>query len=522
MNGADCKMFDLILKNGTVIDGNLTPRFKADVGISGDKIAAVGDLQTASAKTILDVTGKIVSPGFIDVHGHSDGWLRRGEPLLPKTSQGFTTELLMLDGIGYAPVNAHTAREWLFYLRALNGLRVDEYAGWERIQEYTALIQERSVQNFMCHVPYANVRTLAMGFGSGAPNDFQMQTIQTLILDGMADGAVGVSTGLDYIAQCFATTTELAEACSAIPNAMYATHVRYKKGTLNGVKEAVEIGRRAKVAVHISHLKGSTEADTEALLNYIDTIATQEVEFSFDIYPYTPSSTMLNYLLPLEIWEEGALAAVAKLNNPAIQYRFGLRLAKMRLDEMVIAWTATKDGQRHIGKTLAEYVTEVGNPAADALCDLLIEERLAVLLVFRPTSYDERLFEPFLKHPNAILATDGIYFPDGQIHPRMYGSSTKFLASNLVSLEEAVCKLSGYPAEKFGVKNRGVVQEGCYADLVVFDENAIKDKATFKQPHQISEGMETVIVNGTPIILDGQLNPNLTSPYPGRYLKYKS
>lgn len=512
-------MYDCVIKNGLIVDGTLNPIYKADVGITGDKITAVGDLQNVEAKQSIDAQGLYVAPGFIDIHAHSDAWLLREKHFHPKTAQGFTTELLMLDGIGYAPVSPYTVHEWIFYLRSLNALRLDEYIGWETIAEFTALLEGKTVQNFATHIPYANVRSLVMGFGKAAPDDSQMQMIQSIIRESMAHGAVGVSTGMDYIAQCFASTDELADACSALTefNGLYVTHIRYRKGILNALKEAVEIGKRARIPVHISHLKSPNPADCEPILKYIDQVAVNEVDFSFDLYPYMPSSTMLSYYLPLEIWKDGALSVMAKLNDPQFRYRFSKYLPFIDLKTMRIAWVQSHDNHRHIGKRLEDYIEETGKNPVDVLCDLLIEERLAVLLVLGQEN--DVLLEPFLKHPKSMIGSDGIYFPDGQIHPRLAGTVPRFLSRFDLPLEQAIYKLSGCPAKRFGFKERGMIRENYYADVVVFDHAHLTDPTTFENPHALSDSFKHVLINGTPVILSGACVNDTDYPLSGRFLK---
>ena len=254
-------MYDILIANGTLIDGSKKNRYKGDLGIQGDRICHIGDLRQEEARQIIDASGKIVAPGFVDVHNHSDAWLLKIPHLLPKTTQGFTTEVIMADGISYAPLDPHTRHDWIYYLRSLNGLQLREDEGWESLADYMELIEGRSAQNAITHIPYANLRTAACGWGRQVPDDVQIQEILAGVEEGMAAGAVGISTGLDYISECFATTHELVEVCSAMASqqGLYATHVRYKKGTLEGVQEAVEIGRRANVPVHISHFQGTTQ-----------------------------------------------------------------------------------------------------------------------------------------------------------------------------------------------------------------------------------------------------------------------
>ncbi len=521
-------MFDIIIRGGTIIDGTKAARFRGDLGIQGDRITQIGDLSQTETRVSIDAVGKIVAPGFVDVHNHSDGWMLKRPHLLSKTIQGFTTEVLMLDGISYAPVNEQTARQWLFYLRPLDGLQMDEYRGWQSIAEFMDCIDGNNVQNAIAHVPYANVRSLVCGFGRGSVDDFQMGQIKAEISKGMQEGAVGISTGLDYIAQCFSTTDELVEAASAMAeyNGLYVTHVRYKSGRIRAIQEAVDIGRRAGVRVHISHLQEEGQRAVDELLNYIDNVARQQVDLSFDVYPYRPGSTMLSYLLPYEVWDDGPLAALSKLHDTGIRTRFreSLKAYPCDLDKMTIAWVASKDNSRHQGKLLSQYVAETGVPAEEALLDLLIEERLAVLLVF--DKGDDKFVQPFLQHDLYMLGTDGIFFDDAAVHPRQFGSSGRLLGRcvrdwKLFSLEEAVYKLSGYAADRFGLENRSILREGNFADLVIFDPETIIDPATLQNPQQHTVGIEHVLVNGVPIIRDGTAIESTEQRLPGRSLKHQ-
>lgn len=522
-------MYSLLIRGGTVIDGTGIPRQRADVALAGDRIAAVGNLADAPAARVIDAAGLIVAPGFIDTHNHSDGWLLKLGHLESKTTQGFTTEVLMSDGISYAPVTPRTAAQWLYYLRGLDGLDVADYRGWESIRDYLMLLEGRTAQNAVAQIPYANVRTLAMGWGRAVPDDTQMRIIQQEIAQAMDEGAVGLSTGLDYVAQWFATTDELVEACAplAARHGLYVSHVRYKKGVLAGVREAVEIGRRAGVAVHISHLKTETAEAAEELIEYIDRVAVHEVDFSFDVYPYLPGSTMLHFLLPYDVWEQGPLGVAARLTCPEVRRRLAALLShpiRTSLDKVHLAWVGGKHNSRLLGQRLSEIIAASGKPPADALADLLIDEGLAALAVFHVG--DDRLAEPFVAHPRSMIGSDGIYFPDGVVHPRQYGTAPRVLGPlvrqrGLMTLETAVHKLSGWPAERFGLVDRGLLRPGAFADLAVFDPETICDRATFAQPHQLSVGMQWVLVNGVPVVADGQPLALGPEPLPGRVLAYR-
>lgn len=517
-------MFDVLIRNGTLIDGTGSVRRMADVGISGGKIESIRPPGEARAVREINAAGKIVAPGFIDVHNHSDGWLIRERHFTPKTTQGFTTEVLMADGIGYAPVNDHTVREWLFYLRSLNGLRLSDWTGWETFEGFLEAIDGHTAQNAASHLPYANLRAMACGFGSGRVDDFQMREIQRQVVIGMEAGAVGVSTGLDYISQCFSPTEELVEALTPMSTygGLYVTHVRYKKGLLPALREAVDIGRRAGVPVHISHLKGQSPGQVEEVLEYIDSTARRDVEFSFDVYPYQPGSTMLNYLLPTEIWDQGPLAVLGRLNDPVMRQRFadGLEAQRVPVDKLHVAWTLSEENRHLLGKTLEEVIEESGRSPADALLDLMIEERLATLLVF--DEGDDVLIEPMIQHDLFVLGTDGIYMPEGPVHPRVYGSVGRLLGrlvreKRLLSLEQAIHHFSSFPAQKFGLTDRGEIVEGKAADVVVFDETTVTDTATFENPHQPTAGFEAVLVNGVPVI-ENASPADFPAP-PGQFLR---
>ena len=549
-------MFDVLIRQATVIDGTRAPRFTADIGISGDRIDSIGDLSAAEARQTIDAAGLVAAPGFIDVHTHADGWLLKSPHLLPKTLQGFTTEVLMADGISYAPVTPQTWRDWIFYLRALNGMSLDEYSGWSSIAEFLDRIAGRNVQNVIAQVPYANVRSAVCGWGRQRPDDFQMRSILRDIRKAMDEGAVGLSTGLDYIVQCFATTDELVAACQPVAErgGLYVTHMRYKLGLLPALREAVEIARRSGTKLHISHLKASTPQAADEVLTYLDREASREVDLSFDVYPYQSGSTMLSYLLPYEVWESGPIAAVERLRDPQVRERFnrGLTEHRVEIDKIHIAWVASKENSRHQGELLSDYVESRHSSPGDALADLLIEERLAVLLVVNEG--DDPLVTPFLQHPKHMIGTDGILcgcvspvrmsdrdkpssaissnnkLPEalrleGRPHPRVFGSAGRVLGSlvrevKLFTLEEAVHKLSGYAASRFGLKQRGELKPGHFADVVLFDPNTISDQATYEEPLRPTTGMHTVLVNGTPIIEAGQpVSPErLPRTLPGRHL----
>lgn len=523
--------FDVIVRGGSVIDGRGAPARRADVGIRGDRIAAIDALEAATAAQIVDASDCVVAPGFIDVHNHSDGWLVQHGHLAYKTRQGFTTEVLMSDGISYAPVSPETAPHWLYYLRALNGLTLADYRDWQSLDDFFALLATdsgRCAQNVAVQVPYANVRTLAMGWGRHEPDDAQLRHIQSEIAHGMELGCVGLSTGLDYVSQCFASTAELTSACKAMAarRGLYVTHVRYKLGMLAALDEAADIAERADVPLHVSHLKCDKPEEAEPLLAAIDRVASR-VDFSFDCYPYVPGSSMLHMLLPYEVWEDGPLAVLPKLARPEIRRRVAASFAAGRNspDAIRLAWLPSAANREYLGGTLAQYAQSTGRPIADAVCELLIDENLAVLVVFHRG--EDPHVAPFLAHAKYMLGSDGIYAADGRVHPRVCGSAPRLLGHfvrerKLFALEEAVRKMTSWPAERFGLVDRGVLRAGAFADVVVFRADVVADRATYAAPYEPPVGIEHVLVNGQAVIADGEPVALARRDFPGRVLRYRS
>lgn len=516
--------FDTILRGGNVIDGTGSPQVKADIAIENDRIVEIGDLSEATATNVIDVTGLTTAPGFIDTHNHSDGWVTQTTGQECKIAQGITTELLMSDGISYAPVNNHTWREWIHYLHSLDGLTMDQYGGWHSLEQYMEFTAQNSHQNVIMQVPYANVRSLTCGWSRNRVDDVQMRAIQREIRIGMEQGATGVSTGLDYVLQCFSDTDELAEACSVLSefNGIYVTHVRYKKGLLPAINEAIDICKRAGCRLHISHLKGHDPYPPELVLSTLEDAASDGLEVAFDVYPYQSGSTMLNFLLPYTVWEDGPTGAAQKLADPAFEREFENILADYRLDmdKVVIAWTALSDFKSSWGLTLNDYVESTGKTQGRALLDLLLDNNLAVLCVV--DEGDDHHVHPYLQHPMCMFGTDAIEMPEGKVHPRAFGSSARMIGrmvrdEKLFTIEEAVRKMTSFPAEWFGIEKRGQIQKNWYADLVVFNPDTVTDHATYASPRQPSTGIQMSFVNGKVVYQDGSLVKHEAAP--GQYLR---
>lgn len=522
-------MFDTIILSASIVNGTGSTPFQADLGITGDRIAAIGSLVGVSSRKVVDGRGKWLTPGFIDVHTHMDGWLLKQPLIESKLRQGFTSEVIMSDGISYAPVSKANAHQWVTYLRALNALEQNDYTSWESISDYMGLLNGRNAQNVLAQIPYANMRVMVQGWTEAPLDDYQQLELDLRLGRAMSEGACGLSTGLDYISQCFATTEELRSACVPIAAAegLYATHVRYKKGTLAGVKEAVELGRQTGVKIHVSHLKGNSVSERDEILKYITDVALPDVDFTFDVYPYLPGSTMLNYLLPYGTLAKGPVQAMHALRSRSVRDSVSFMAeTNMDLADITIAWVPGKSNSVWQGKSLQEYIEAAPCYPGDALCDFLIEENLAVLLVFHRG--EDFMVEEFLQHPAFLLGTDGILQEGGHVHPRQYGSTPRMLdsmvARQVLTLSEAVHAMSGKSAARFGLKDRGTLEEGKFADIVLIDPERFKERNSFQNPNVMAEGIDELWVNGESVISGGDLMQPLegTYGYPGRALKFNA
>ena len=519
--------FDLVICGGEVIDGTGSPRQRLDVGITRGRVTALDNLADVEAGMVIDATDRIVAPGFIDVHNHSDGWVFRDQQQTYKTAQGFTTEVLMSDGISYAPVDESTWREWFYYLRGLNGLRMQDYQGWESLDDYLQLLDGNCVQNVAAQIPYANLRTLVNGFEATPIDDSQMLRIQKLVRECLQAGAVAMSTGLDYIAQCFASTDELVDACRPMAELQtpYVTHMRYKKTLLPAIEEAIEIGRQAGVPVHLSHLKCQPDADPEQIFELIERACEEGIPTSFDVYPYQPGSTMLNYLLPYEAWKLGPLAASGVIGQAEFRrvFKAAFEAYRLDLDHVRVAWSPSRDRVDDWGKTLQQIVDESGKEMTEALLDYLLDEQLAVLCVM--DEGEDKLVEPFVAHPRCMLGTDAIYQHQGLVHPRAYGSAGRWLGSmvrdaKLFTLEEAIRKMTSQSALTFGLEDRGILAVDRPADVVVLDARQVADQASFDDPIQPCTGIEHVLVNGVSVLADGRSCP-IQDEFPGQRIRFR-
>jgi len=513
--GSSAPTFDLLVKGGQVIDGRGTPRTRADIGVNGDRIVALGDLSAASATTVIDATGRIVSPGFIDVQGQSGTTLLidgNGESHL---RQGITSEII---GEGDSPAfwSAKTASPEAL-TRA--GLTVD----WTSFDEYFTRLTTRGIAiNLGTLIPATLVRNEVIGMANRPPTPEELTRMEAMVARAMADGAFGLSSALIYVPGSFASTEELVALAKVAgkQRGIYVTHIRGESFNLfNALDEALRIGREGALPVVIFHLKVGARANWgrmgEALKKIAGTAAAGQT-VSATMYPYAAGGTRLAAVLPLWAQEGGTEAMLERLADPAQRARIRKEVETTTDGWENLLMAATFEGvqvasvpadydQSVVGKRLSEIAAARKTDPWDVLFDVIIGTKGRVGALFHMMSDDD--VRSGLSAPFVTIGTDSSAIraegplAQGQPHPRAYGTFPRVLGKyvredRVMTLEEGVRRMTGLAAEQFTIRDRGVVREGNYADLVVFDPATVGDPATYEKPHQYARGIDYVVVNG--------------------------
>ncbi|MFQ5769518.1 MAG: amidohydrolase family protein [bacterium] len=509
--------FDLILKGGHVLDGTGKAGFNSDIGIKNKKITALGDLQNFSAYRILDVAELTVTPGFIDVHSHSADELLVNPKAESKIRQGVTTEILGQDGSSMAPLTHEMQAEMSERFQDRFGFGVD----WLDFEGYFRRIRQTGTAvNVATMVGQGRLRECVLGMSDRAATRAEIQEMQELAHLALKQGALGISSGLEYTPGAFASTDEIIELCKVMQgtSGLYATHMRNEDDrVLAAVEEAIAIARGAGVGLQISHLKCQGQRNWDKLDAIFSSIAkanSQRLMVTMDRYPYVAYSTGLASLLPIWCREGGTEKFIARLQNPALLSK--IKSETLDKVSMLGSWKSVMltsvglEKNRPLqGKTVAELVKGSGQDPFEYVRELIIEEKNRVSMVGFGMS--EENTARILAHPLCMIASDGsAKAPYGPLskskpHPRSYGTFPRILSKyvreeNLFSLPEAIRKMTNLPAIRFGLNKRGQIAKDFMADLVIFDHDKVKDKATFSNPHQYPEGIEYVLVNGKIVI----------------------
>jgi len=521
--------YDLVIANGKIVDGSGNPYFYGDIAIRGDRIAAVretGGLRRARTKYFVDATGLVIAPGFIDIQAHSwEALLWRDGRLVSKVTQGVTTEIL---GESSTPGPSNDKTEELDKLSEMEPPRAElqrsfrgphGFAAW-----LNAIEKHGNSVNAGSYLGAATVRAYVMGQAPGTPNAAQLEEMRSVVRNAMEDGAFGISTALIYPPGSFATTMELIEMAKAMApyRGKYITHMRSEDDSLfEAMDEAMRIGREGGVSVDIYHLKASNRRNwgkAPGMVAKIDSARRAGFDVAATMYPYPFSGNNLGECFPDWASENGKL--FDNLRDSTTRARIlremddpnGAPLCQREGPTgYMIADFHKPEFKKYEGKRLSEISTDMGKPWPETIVALLLGENRDLSKINFTMS--EENVQMQIKWPWVVIGTDaGGMDPDsatGVVHPRAYGSYPRILGryvreAKLFTLEDAVRKMSSGVAARLGIRDRGMLREGMFADIVVFDEKTIIDKATPEQPHQLSVGVKHVFVNGVQVLADGK------------------
>jgi len=521
--------FDILFEGGHVVDGSGNTWFRADVGVVGDKIEDVGDLRGAKAARRVDAKGHMVAPGFMDIHSHSDIPLLVDPRVESKVYQGITVEVVGNCGTSAAPMNKPVKAYRDKYGRG--GVPDDFEYDWVTMKDYLDRVDRQGVSfNVATWVGHGTVRQNVMGYENREPTDAELRKMRKLVDDAMKDGAYGMSTGLIYPPSVYGKTPEIIELAkvSAKHGGLYASHIRgeEKESLLDAVKEAIEIGEKAELPVQIAHFKASGKKAwgmTKQSLALVEEARARGIDVAYDQYPYVASSTGLAAIIPHWGHEGGPEKMMERLRDPEQRKRMA-REQRMERDWDGVLVVYAKNNPQYNGRTIADIAKEWGKKPHDAVCDLLLAENTVVPVVM--FGMNEEDVKYVMRSPIGMVGSDGSAISpkgilgQGRPHPRYYGTFPRVLGhyareEKVISMEEAVRKMTSAPAQRLGLKDRGLLREGYKADVVVFDPKTVKDEATFTDPHRFPTGIPYVVCNGVFTIDKGKH----TGKLPGRVLR---
>ncbi len=518
------KRVDLIIRQGLVFDGSGRGPVVADISVRDERIVAIGSFSESDAETVIPADGLIVAPGFIDSHSHSDFTLIADNRAEGKLYQGITTEINGNCGMSGAPLYGKAVQRREDDLKELG---ITER--WNSAGEYFELLMKKGpALNTAMLVGHGNIRGSVMGYDNRQPSQPELSAMKQLLQTSIEEGGIGLSTGLIYPPGIYSSTEELIGLAEVLkPNDLiYTSHMRSEGSLLlESIEEVITISRRAGVRAHISHLKTAGQDNwhkaEEAIALIMD--ARQEgLAISCDRYPYIASSTDLDSILPSWAFEGGNQEELLRLGSPGIRAEMRqalLKQAKTRAywQQVIISTVASSGNSWMVGKTMAQISEHLGCDEINALFRILLEERLRVSAIF--LSMNEDNLREFLSLPFCAIGSDSsarcFDGPTrlGKPHPRTFGTFPRFFGryvrdAKLMSMAEAVRRATMLPASLFGLACRGQIREGFWADMVIFDPDAISDRATFEEPFLRPAGIAYVLVNGAPAVWEGEITKN--------------
>jgi len=530
--------FDVLITNGRIVDGTGSPWFRGDIGIVGDRIAALGALGEASAAATVDATNLVVAPGFIDLLGQSEFNVLVDGRAASKILQGVTTEVTG-EGSSIAPVNDRLIQE-----ASANATHFGVAQDWRTLGDYFKRLEERSrtTINVATFVGAGGIRNYVIGKDNRPATSAELDRMKQLVAQAMEQGALGLSTSLQYVPDRFASTDEIVELAkvAARSGGVYFTHQRSESARIfESLDEVFAIAERANIPAEIWHLKTAYKANfgrMPEVLRRIETARARGLDVTANQYPYTRASNGLDSCLPLWAREGGLEKTVARLTDPATRQRIKKDMDDAEATTWENQWYGANGGdgvmvstvlnpalRQYEGMTLTEIGKAMGKDPRDAVIDLVIADKGETSVV--TAIMDETDVRTALAHPLVGIGTDsGAKAEDGKLsesksHPRAWGSFPRILGryvrdEHLLTLEEAIRKMTSKAAARVQLKDRGVLRPGLMADITVFDPATIRDVSTFDDPTHYSVGVKHVFVNGRPVVSDGRI----TAERPGRPL----
>ncbi len=513
--------FHIKKKNATVIDGTgKTEGHRSDIGIQGDRIKAIGDLSDAKGLTEIDASGYVVCPGFIDVHVHSEIALLGSRDQFAGIQQGVTTQLLAPDGFGWTCLSPEKAKQLWTYTRFSVG-QVDPTPDWPTIESYLDQFTGHSPANVYPQVPHCAIRLNALGWEPRIASDDELRTMENLTRDWMEAGAGVLNLGLDYQPSANADFRELVALCriAASYGGIYAAHQRYHLlGRKAAWEETIALSKEAEIPVHVSHER--VDSEVAEILERVDR---ENIDLTFESYLYPAGMTHMTMMLPMEFQVGSPEEVMNRLSDPDVKSRSIAELGEwLGRGDQIVGYTGSG---RFIGLTLSQAAAQENKPLTEFAYDLILEEREHQTFIFPwqvPSEESEVTVNHTATHPRMMIASDGVYNMPHP-HPRGFGCFARVLGHfvrdwGFLSLEEAIYKMSGFPAHRFGLKDRGTIAETKAADLVIFDPDRVSAQSTFKDPIQPPIGIDWVIVNGQLAITTGRP----TGALPGTVLRNKN
>ena len=518
-------MLDLLITGGLVIDGTASPGFHAAVGVQGDTVSLHrGDVSGLEAARTIDAAGRVVCPGFIDLHSHA-GLTMLGEPHHdPKVRQGVTTELVGIDGISHAPFKTQEELHRYIWLDSgLNGYPPMP-ADWLTVADFIGKFDGSVAINVAYILGNSPVRIWGVGWNDRPATQDEMANMQSVVREAMEEGAWGLSTGLDYPPGAYADTDELValSETTASMGGFYHTHTRaslLSTGLLAPWEEALEIGRRSGIPIHLTHYRQSAQGVGSHLdyLGLVEDARAGGMDVTFDCYTYPYSGTTITIGLPFWAKDGGPERLMAALRDPDDRARMTKELAPSRLENNWLTNFTQPQNAKYDGRLLTDIAEMRNQEPAEALFDLLLDENLGISTVGLGTN--AHTLHAFVSHPAGMIASDAILFGEYP-NPRTYGCFPIVLAEFVraekhLRLPEAIRKMTSFPAQRLGLPDRGILRDGFRADIVVFNPDTVKTHARHGDPKHYPVGIDYVIVNGQVVIDDG----DNTGTLPGRGLR---